>query len=311
MAFSFSRGDETLEAGFRRIALSQIDTALAELDDQEMELRVKVHQARKRCKKVRALLRLVRPGFAGYAAENAAFRDMARPLSGLRDAEALIESYDKLAERYGEKIGIRSIAPVGRRLARDAQAAVEDPEFEAKSAALRDALEVARERSGEWALDKEGFAPAATGLARIFARGRSAYRVIAPDATDEAFHDWRKHVKYHWYHARMLRGVWIAPMAAHVDAAGALAELLGDHHDLAVLRAHLAAAPDDFARADAMLIVEALIERRRREIEAEALDLAARLYAEKPEALARRWSRYWDAWRKPVSGVAASAEGIA
>src|ERR1041384_5148276 len=56
------------------------------------------HDARKRTKKLRALLRLVRPelGDDVYRRENRALRDASRRLSGVRDAWVLVEALDDL-----------------------------------------------------------------------------------------------------------------------------------------------------------------------------------------------------------------------
>ena len=63
--------DEDVESGIRRVAYEQLDKCLDELDDDSLEAHATVHQARKRCKKLRGLVRLVRPalGFA-YSIEN-------------------------------------------------------------------------------------------------------------------------------------------------------------------------------------------------------------------------------------------------
>jgi|GEM_PF-5573736 uncharacterized protein with von Willebrand factor type A (vWA) domain len=50
MSFQFKRGDERVEDGLRRIALSQIDKAIAEIDDDDLDVDATVHQVRKRCK---------------------------------------------------------------------------------------------------------------------------------------------------------------------------------------------------------------------------------------------------------------------
>ncbi|MBC7986689.1 MAG: CHAD domain-containing protein, partial [Sphingomonadaceae bacterium] len=176
-------------------------------------------------------------------------------------------------------------------------AAAEDPDLGAKTEAFRESLAAARERAGGWTLDEDGFAPAAEGMARIYGEGRAFAGSLAPGATDEAFHEWRKRVKYHWQHARLLKLMQPEAIEPHAAAAGALAALLGEHHDLAVLRAHLADAPEGYARADALLVVEALIERRRIACEDEIFEGAGALFKEKPGALARRWSGYWEAWR--------------
>ncbi|MEZ4569166.1 MAG: hypothetical protein R2849_02320 [Thermomicrobiales bacterium] len=59
--------DEALDVGVRRIATEQVEKALAELDDSDLDRHATVHQVRKRCKKIRGLLRLVRPGLENYS----------------------------------------------------------------------------------------------------------------------------------------------------------------------------------------------------------------------------------------------------
>ncbi|HKN40971.1 MAG TPA: CHAD domain-containing protein [Acidimicrobiia bacterium] len=61
------------------------------------------HDARKRAKKLRALLRLVRPelGDDVYRRENRALRDAARRLSPVRDAWVLVETLDGLVTPPG------------------------------------------------------------------------------------------------------------------------------------------------------------------------------------------------------------------
>jgi CHAD domain-containing protein len=92
MACSLKAGDASLQDGVRRIAVEQISAMLGEIDDASLGRDETVHQLRKRCKKLRGLVRLVRPGFEDDRSENATFRDAARGLSALRDADVLIET---------------------------------------------------------------------------------------------------------------------------------------------------------------------------------------------------------------------------
>ncbi len=61
------------------------------------------------------------------------------------------------------------------------------------------------------------------------------------EATEEEFHDWRKFVKYHFYHTRLLAGVYGKAARKRAKDANELEELLGQHHDLAVLRERITA----------------------------------------------------------------------
>ena len=77
-----------------------------------------MHNARKRFKRVRALLKLVRReiGEKSYQRENARFRDAGRPLTEVRDARILLDTFDDLVKRLTPKVPSRSLAAARRTL---------------------------------------------------------------------------------------------------------------------------------------------------------------------------------------------------
>src|SRR5215475_4270728 len=106
MAFELKPGD-SLRKNIRRIVRKQMDGALDEVTGTPKEPRDEaVHEARKAFKKIRAVLRLVRPaiGETAFREENTCFRDAARPLTEVRDAKILIETLDHLVEHFKEHI---------------------------------------------------------------------------------------------------------------------------------------------------------------------------------------------------------------
>ncbi|RYH09528.1 MAG: CHAD domain-containing protein, partial [Alphaproteobacteria bacterium] len=66
MGFQWSLTDRTIGDGFLRIAREQIGKAVAIAEDSAETPARRVHEARRRAKKLRALLRLVRPYFGHY-----------------------------------------------------------------------------------------------------------------------------------------------------------------------------------------------------------------------------------------------------
>jgi CHAD domain-containing protein len=117
----------------------------------------------------------------------------------------------------------------------------------------------------------------------------------AYDAPSSArFHDWRKRVKYHRYHLDLLHEIWPRQLKGRRKEVKALGTLLGDEHDLAVLQDVLAAEGGNLDGAGAL---SDLAGRRRAELREEMRLLGARVFAERPKALARRYRCYWRAWR--------------
>jgi uncharacterized coiled-coil DUF342 family protein len=75
-----------------------VDDGLDHLDSSE-DPHETVHEVRKRCKETRATLRLVRELLPTYSDENAHYRDAARRLSYIRDAQVLSETFEEQGER--------------------------------------------------------------------------------------------------------------------------------------------------------------------------------------------------------------------
>jgi CHAD domain-containing protein len=121
---------------------------------------------------------------------------------------------------------------------------------------------------------------------------RRAYR----ENTTEAFHEWRKRVKVHRYHTRLLRDVWQPVLEPWREQLHALSDLLGDDHDLAVFQQTVLESDllVDFGDRESL---PPLIVTRRAELQAQAAPVGARLLAEKPARLVDRHRVYWDASR--------------
>src|SRR5262245_17833808 len=102
------RIDEALPNGIHRIAKKEIEKVRECVDGSSKASRDEmVHEARKGLKKLRALVRLVRPGVGGklYRRENIAFRDISRPLTEVRDAKILVEALDRTTGGDGSRPG--------------------------------------------------------------------------------------------------------------------------------------------------------------------------------------------------------------
>jgi CHAD domain-containing protein len=303
MSFRIRR-KETVEHAIARIAGEQVDRAIAETG-RRMDGSAAVHNARKRCKRLRALLRLVRPQLGEvYAVENAWYRDAARELAHLRDAEIVVRSFDALVEHFDKPVDRPALRPVRRHLAQARGDAADARELRARLREFRSRMEAARTRIDSWSLADAGFAAIERGLTKTYASARERMRAAYESPSTEAIHEWRKRVKDHAHHLELLRAVWKRPMRAHADEVDRLADLLGDDHDLTVLRAVLLSAPDGIADPETLQAVIGLIGRRQVELRARAETIGARVFADKPKAFARRIERYWSAWRNEPATVA-------
>jgi len=295
LSYSFRKTDPSLTLGLRRIAREQIAAAIAEIDDTALGHVETVHQLRKRCKKLRGLIRLVRPGFAPYAEENAAFRDLARDLSALRDAGAMIETVTMLEERFGEVIGAEFFGKVRETLAA-AHPPAEDKLVRVRLKAARNTFADALERVETWEVKGKPHKVLSEGVALTYARAAKARTAALKARTPEAFHEYRKRVKYHWYQLRLLKRIWPKVIHARTTEARRLADELGDHHDFAIFRMDVLR---DLEGADERLCeaLGGLIEAEEARLGPACLKHGRRLFAEDAESFGERVATYWDAWQ--------------
>ncbi|HUG90959.1 MAG TPA: CHAD domain-containing protein [Planctomycetaceae bacterium] len=290
------RPGEIVEAAVRRIGVEQIDAALGELVDPRLDRHDTVHQVRKRCKKLRGLLRLVRPELGKtYAAENAWYRDAARALSSTRDAVSIIEALDQLVRSRSELKHEHCETVRAALVARRQRLADEQTDLDERLAQFAARLRDGRGRIEQWAIASTGYAAVAGGLAQTYRRGRKAMKAACADRTPENFHEWRKRSKDGWYHHRLLRDVWRPEMNVRRTQFAELGELLGDDHDLVLLKQTLAADPPQFGGEEHVEPLFDAIDDRRRQLEKRACTLGRRLYAETPRAFRKRIGRYWRA----------------
>jgi len=299
MSYHFKRS-ESVTDGVCRIAGEQIDRAIAEIDDGKLDGHETVHQVRKRCKKVRGLIRLVRPiAEQLYQSENTAFRDAAAPLSDIRDAQALLETFDELTQRYAEQLHTERFDAMRRQLMqRRDEIARDEGKLKERLNDFRQQMEQARERVGRWTLDEEEFRAVEAGLEKTYQRGRRAMERAYAKPTPENFHEWRKRVKYHGYHLRLLKPIWKPVLKKQEKGADRLGDLLGDDHDLAVFASTVQADPSSFGEQRDVQAILALLQGRRVELESLARPVGQRLFAEKPSRLADRFGAYWETWRR-------------
>lgn len=287
---------ESKPEGVHRIACEQIDRALAELGEETPASGEAIHQARKRFKKLRALLRMLKPRLERriYKAHNRRLRAMAHALAGKRDADVMLQTLDGLQQTLRDNgqdpefTGLREVLRA-RRAARGHKdsGSTEPPEL-----GVADELADLREQISRWSLRETGFDLAGPGFRKIYKRGRKALRRARKHPGDRQFHDWRKRVKDHWYHNRLLQYLWPVPMRTRADELKRLSDLLGDDHDLAVFRQTLNNMPDSKLTSSDAVMLQSAITDRQRKLRSSALRLGLRVFAEKPGAIHKRFSRY-------------------
>lgn len=296
MAFRL-KTNESVSAGILRNVRKQIEKAVEHLDatpdvhergDSKTEA---IGEVRKCFKRIRAALRLVREelGEDRYHQENYSFRDAARPLTQVRDAGILLETADKLRQQFSQATATATFAKIRRALlANQAEVSRQVLEEGKGFATVRDAAARALERLPGWGLQRDGLSALEPGIRRVYHAGHRALALAAERASVENLHEWRKQTNYLWHQLQLVEPSLTGAEKELVDKAHALSTLLGEDHDLAVLRETLAADPLSYGGHRVLKGVFVLIDRHRADLQRQAFTLGREVYKDSPKDFTAR-----------------------
>jgi CHAD domain-containing protein len=196
-----------------------------------------VHVARRRVKRLRTLLRLVRAGLTDevFELELERIGEIARAFALARDAEVRLETFEKIAPNRREFMAVRQVlkarAAESRKLTIKPRTLARARRRLNGTRAFFEALDLS---SGGWKL-------IAPGLRRIYRDARNTGQKARELGEDDAMHEWRKCVKDLWHVVGILERLdarKLRPFAKRLDE---IAEMLGEIHDLTLLRQELGA----------------------------------------------------------------------
>jgi CHAD domain-containing protein len=165
-----------------------------------------VHSARKAVKKERSLLRLARGSISPKQRrrENRALRQAARRLSGVRDADVMIETAAQLSARFAGQLPESTFREIADELERTRDARDGSAAGSAVDGRAVQELDAVRRRVADWQLAQGGWGAIESGLLRAYRQGLEAFARARHEPSLEDLHTWRKRVKDLWYQERLL-----------------------------------------------------------------------------------------------------------
>lgn len=210
--------NEPLEVGIKRAAEEQITSAIKHLEANNF------YEARKNLKRVRAVLRLLKPQLGAiYQEENRRVRDAARRYSASRDADVSLEVLETFASFYKRN---STLDPQRHTLMNKRQPV--DP-----AESLHE-LEGTRKRIEDWPVHGLTLASLESQVDQTYEQSRRAFRHARKTRTVEDFHEFRKSVKREVNQMKLLK-----PEGPRIAELKTLSDALGDHHNLAVMMSNL------------------------------------------------------------------------
>lgn len=312
MEFHFKDG-EAVASGIKRIAQECVDEALNQFEDSNINRDEAIHEARKVCKRLRAVVRLVRNdnNEEWYDKENKRFRDASRLLAPARDAAVLVETLDTLLESScaeesaaSPEVDDVSFQPLRTYLV-DRHQRIRDNIVEHSDAVEQFVAEMrqVRQQVAHWPIAENDFDTLAGGLKRVYKRGIEAMESAYSEPSAEAFHEWRKQVKYLWHQAEILEPIWPDIMVPFANAIHNISDYLGNDHDYAEFLKHTTVDEQiGLEEAQKRFLVH-IVTHRRHKYQSEARAAGEKVYAEKPKRFVGRLGSYWHAWRAEAAAA--------
>ena len=294
------RGQESVRDAMVRSSVELIRRAASRIEAGGRSRAEDLHQVRVTIKRLRASLRMVRPVIANafFRQENNRLKKAADRLSLFRDKMVSRQTLERLVEALPGKRDRRTLGLVLSRLIAAA------PEFghfrEQREAAMNEVARDLQEAANNFqnmlvaAEEWEAIGP---GLQTVYRRARNLMSRALKRNTDEAYHLWRKQVKYLYYQLQMLQPIWPKRLGAMVKQLKKLEEKLGKDHDLSVLGNMLAKRPEQYGGGPTVKRVTACLDRQRHSLRQESEVLGRKLFTERPGKLVARLSKRWTAWR--------------
>jgi CHAD domain-containing protein len=296
---------EPVAEGIQRIGLAQIEMAEARLACND-DVPTAVHDARRCLKRLRALLRLIRPALSEtiYERETKRLSGIGRLLSGERDRHVMQQTLLKLESQHGA-LPNDAGKHVRTWLAQPPRATGRGGAADVRRKALTQLKPARKAFAGPHITDVE-LTHLLDGLELTYRKARRAFHKAYEQPSDESFHHWRKTVQQHWRHMQLLSRGWPEALSARAGEAKALSQILGEDHDLAVLAAFVRAHADPLVGADDIDLLETQCRASQAELRERARHHGARLFAEPAKNLKARLGAYWSAAAAARTAPAAS-----
>lgn len=287
--------NEQVSDEIKRIVDGKIELAIEHIDESN-DRHDTVHEVRKRCKEIRAAVRLVRPVLPTYKQENVHYRDAARRISDIRDAHAAIETFDDHLRPAVEARGVlddQTLSDIRSILVDRRETIAAEQNLTQRLTAVREDLIEGRTRVPDLPIATEGYDAVAGGLRKSYNRARNRMVEAYEEPEFERFHEWRKRIKYHRYHTRLLRRVWEGPMKRRRTELKELSDIIGYENDLAEFE--LMMKDEELFEPETRELLTGLITAKRAEFHRQGRPLGECLFAEDPDQLVDRFGAYWTA----------------
>ena len=267
-----------------RLAGAYIQEVLAIREGGSYDPEELIHVFRITLKRQRAFWRLLSPVIPHevFRRENARLRFAKRRLAAGRDEAAALKTMRKITlnARGGKAVdfSLKALSVLRRRMLRSRNREQALLAFTQVQSDLKTTLK----RFEALSPTPRGMRLFEPGLAIAYRKARQTAR-ITTNSGEEKFHHWRKRVKDLWYQLAAMHSIWPGlPLEKLLYRLDVLQELLGDEHDLALLKDALNRMPGRFGGSNSVKPVIKTIDFELVSKRSKAVRLGKKILGQKP-----------------------------
>ncbi len=288
---------ESAHSGLRRITGRIAEFAEQHIDRPGPSRAEDLHEVRLCIKRMRAMWRLLRPLISEriYQRENVRLRDVARELAKFRDEEIIGVTLQSLANKTSVK---KLHATLQELECEFAPAPGENRDLESALRSSGVAIRKSNQALGNLTIKTRGWGVFSQGLNQSYRRAFKSFHRAGQSSTDDQFHVWRKRVKDFIYQLEIILPAWPYRLRPQHRKLKNLAALLGENHDLVILRQRIT---DHRARGGSRNSYEpvcVLVTREIGKLSNEALSCGNGLFHTEDEMWIIQLHQHWLHWRR-------------
>jgi CHAD domain-containing protein len=299
----------------RRIVDELITSAIACINERSTDREEDLHQVRLAIKRLRAILRLLRPLVSKtfFKRENTRLRFAARRLARLRDLAVARRTLEQVTDKLASHSQDAAVQEVFESfLAQTPGSSHYDEDRETALRLAARALVRTRHAFHALSLPDRGWKTIEPGLKKLYRQNRTWMKCASSSDKDEDFHEWRKQVKYYFYLLKMLTPIWLSRLGKTVKHLDRLQDKLGKDHDLAVLKSFLVKRLNNPGNRTPVGQVIQYLEKRSAKLRKQSMAVGKILFDNKPGRWMKALRKRWEDWqsspkvrRNPARGASA------
>ena len=293
------RPGEPSGAGVIRVLDVLFQNAIGRLEHSGSADEEDIHAVRTTVKRVRAILRLVQHtiGNATFRKENQRLQQTAQLLAPMRDAAIGLHTLRGLASTARRKQKRKDVSIVHDRFAKHVPSPHAVPQEGVMRATVR-ALEAHRRRLWKLRIISADWCAMGMGLEKVYGACRRRMKRAFSEGDDDSFHRWRIRLKNLYYELQFLNPICSRRLRLMTARLKKLETMIGDDHDIAVLKASLQKTPEHFGGGPVVERVLRQLKERSQKLRRAMRPLAATVLDEEPDRFARRIHRSMAKWQK-------------